>query len=565
MWDGTTEDFASPDSVVLTPPSGYAVTAVSGCSSQGGTAVSLVCDLEPADWSAPIAVTFDVVPDPVVNIALTGPAEPCNPEVCYPGEATVYDNDAVNGTTATITPTGGTPGSPVTCTVEDGQPGDDVNYGQEAFCSVSVPPGTYSVSLPKTIDTSQTSEVGIPLAFVTSADPQALTVVSGALADADFTSAYQPTINIELAGPLEPSCAPDTCWSFGKVYDNDAVDGTTATVTPVAPTTGTAQTCQLGGGYPGDNVNFGQEAFCGVGVPPGTYNVSLPAVLYTPDSEVGIPVAYVTGATTQEVTVGAGGSPEVSFTSAYEVASISVSLAGPLEPGCTAGTCAADDLMYDNDAVDGTTVTVSPLGATPPSGGASTPSGGANSPETCQVTGGIPGNASDGQAASCTVNVPPGTYLVSVPSRLQPDPDYGWGFVEVAAPATQTLAVSADVPGVVTFTSSYETMGNVGSGPGSARTSDGLVTAVGSGGTGSGGTGTVTVGEYSSDPEGPATFNSYSQSDDYFDVATSLDSTFTDLTFTVCGLNGNSATIFWWDASAADGNGQWARCRLPRL
>ncbi len=65
------------------------------------------------------------------------------------------------------------------------------------------------------------------------------------------------------------------------------------------------------------------------------------------------------------------------------------------------------------------------------------------------------------------------------------------------------------------------------------------------------------MGEYASDPEGPATFNTYSASNDYFDIATSADSTFAKVVFTVCGLKGNSDAVDWWSPASVDGGGQW--------
>ena len=60
------------------------------------------------------------------------------------------------------------------------------------------------------------------------------------------------------------------CSTEEMVYDNDAVAGTTVTVTPSGSTAGTTQTCQVQGGYPGDNVDYGQPSSCIVGELPGT-------------------------------------------------------------------------------------------------------------------------------------------------------------------------------------------------------------------------------------------------------------------------------------------------------
>jgi hypothetical protein len=158
------------------------------------------------------------------------------------------------------------------------------------------------------------------------------------------------------------------------------------------------------------------------------------------------------------------------------------------------------------------------------------------------------------------VGVAPGSYSVAVPRRIAPDPDYGWGYIDVTGTGSQVVTVVAGTPSDVNFTTSYETMDNVGSGPGSARTSDDLLTA-----TAEGGSGTVTVGEYSTDPEAAATFDPYSTDDDFFDVAVAPGSTFTKVVFTICGLTGNSDAVYWWDPNAGDdgegapgaSTGQW--------
>ena len=484
-------------------------------------------------------VNFASAYEPTLTIQLAGPLEPTGLEPGCPSglgacsaEGNVYDNDAVDGTTVTVTPTGATSGVPQSCELDGGYAGDNVTYGAPAACTVNVAPGTYSVSLPMTIDTSY-SEVGIPVAYVSGQDPQSVTVTSGTDPVVNFSSNYQPTITVNVAGPLEPSCTSSDCASVGTVYDNDAVDGTAVTVTPTGGTSGSAQTCQLQDGYPGDNVNYGNDATCTVGVTPGTYSVSLPSTIDTSYSEVGIPLAYITGSNPQTVTVGAGSNSVVSFASSYEP-TILVSLAGPAEPSCGASSCTAADRVYDDDAVNGTTVTVTPTGT---SGGA---------PASCQVEDGEPaGSGTDREEASCNISVPPGSYKVSVPSRIAPNPDYGWGYIDVTGTDPQVVTLSSGGNSSASFTTSYEAAANVGSGQSSARTKDGLVTA-----TGSGGTGTVMVGEYHSDPEGPATFNSYSTSDDFFDVSVSSDSTFSSLVITACGLVNNPDAMSWWQPGA---------------
>ena len=523
-------------------PGAYSVSApstVSTTNSEVDIPLAYVTGTNPQSVTLPpgqtAGVSFASAYEPTLTIQLAGPLEPTGLEPGCPSGiggcsagGNVYDNDAVDGTTVTVTPTGTTSGVPQSCELDGGYAGDNVTYGAPASCTVNVAPGTYSVSLPMTIDTTY-SEVGIPVAYVSGQDPQVVTVTAGTNPVVNFSSDYQPTITINLAGPLEPSCTTSDCTSVGTVYDNDAVDGTTVTVTPTGGTSGSPQTCQLQDGYPGDNVNYGNDATCTVGVTPGTYSVSLPSTIDTSYSEVGIPLAYITGSNSQTVTVGAGSNNVVSFASAYEP-TIFVSLAGPAEPSCGASACTAADRVFDDDAVNGTTVTVTPTGTT---GGAAA---------SCQVEGGEPGGSgTDREEASCNISVPPGSYKVSVPPRIAPDPDYGWGYIDVTGTDPQVVTLSSGGNSTASFTTSYETAANVGSGQGSARTKDGLVTA-----TGSGGTGTVMVGEYHSDPEGPATFNSYSTSDDFFDVSVSSDSTFTSLVITACGLSNNPDAMSWW-------------------
>jgi hypothetical protein len=485
-------------------------------------------------------VNFASAYEPTITINVAGPEEPTEQALEGTSSAvgTIYDNDAVDGTTVTVTPAAGTPGSPASCQVEGGYSGDNVDYGAPASCNVGVLPGTYTVSVPSTIETPY-SEVGIPLAYVSGAATQTVTVAVGNNQDVNFSTVYEPTITVNLDGPLEPACVATKCSTQQMVYDNDAVAGTTVTVTPGGGTSGPSQTCQLQGGYPGDNVDYGQPSSCIVGEPPGTYSVSLPSTIETPYSEVGIPVAYVTGQDPQSVTLSPGQNAAVNFASAYEP-TISITVAGPLEPTCSTGACPGGGKVYDDDAVNGTTVTVKPTGAT---------SGQATS---CQVQGGEPdGTTGARQEASCDVGVSPGTYKVSVPARIAPSPDYGWGYIDVKGPGSQQVTVGSGGANSVAFTTAYAAVDNVGSGLGSARTKDGLLTA-----SGSGGTGTVTVAEYGSDPEGPSTFNNYSNSNDFFDVSVASDSTFQKLVATVCGLDGNPDAMSWWDTAAA-GDGGW--------
>jgi len=483
-------------------------------------------------------VPFATAYEPTITVVLAGPAEPCDPELCLPDAAgDLYDNDAVDGTTITVTPTGTTGGQPVTCEVANGQLGDDVDWGQEAYCSVNVRPGSYEVTVPSTVPTPD-SEVGIPLAYVTGAASQAVSVTAGQSPEVTFTTGYEPTVNVEMAGPLEPGCSAANCPASELMYDNDAVDGVTVTVSPAEGTIGQPQTCQLSGGYPGDNSDYGQDAYCDVNVAPGTYTVTVPGTVPTPDSEVGIPFAYVSGSASQSVTVAAGGAPEVSFSTAYEPV-LDVSIEGPMEPGCSGPACGASQPVFDSASVDGAAISVTPAAGT---GGSS---------QTCAASGGVNGDAEEGQPASCTFDVPPGTYSVSVPRRLVPHPGNAWGDAVTVGPSTQVVTVAAGDSPDIEFNTAYVPMVNVGSGSRTARASDGLLVA-----TGTGGTGVLTVGDYASDPVGPPVFDVHSSVDDFFDVSTSPGSTFSEVSFTVCGLHGAAQAMQWW-REVPTGGGSW--------
>ena len=195
-------------------------------------------------------------------------------------------------------------------------PGDNVDYGQPSSCIVGEPPGTYSVSLPSTIQTPD-SEVDIALAYVTGQNPQSVTLSPGENVSVNFTSGYAPTITITVAGPAEPSCGTGVCPPGGKVYDDDAVDGTTATVKPTGGTSGPTLTCQVEGGEPDGTAASRQEASCNVGVSPGTYKVSVPA-RFAPSPDYGWGYIDVKGADPQPVTVASGGANAATFTTQYE-------------------------------------------------------------------------------------------------------------------------------------------------------------------------------------------------------------------------------------------------------
>ena len=93
----------------------------------------------------------------------------------------------------------------------------------------------------------------------------------------------------------------------------------------------------------------------------------------------------------------------------------------------------------------------------------------------------------------------------------------------------------------------------------SASTLSGTATAGGSGalsettGTASGGSGTLTVADYSADPEGALTFFGGGT---YFDAYLSAGNTFTSLRLVQCGVPGADA-VYWWDAVPGSSAGAW--------
>jgi hypothetical protein len=90
---------------------------------------------------------------------------------------------------------------------------------------------------------------------------------------------------------------------------------------------------------------------------------------------------------------------------------------------------------------------------------------------------------------------------------------------------------------------------NIGSGQGSAVTTDGALSVTGSG------TGTVTVGEYASQPaDTPALENSTGK---WFDVFLEPGSSYKSLTITDCNLGTVATSLDWYDPQGGSGNGGW--------
>ncbi|HET9059054.1 MAG TPA: hypothetical protein VFN61_03970, partial [Acidimicrobiales bacterium] len=298
---------------------------------------------------------------------------------------------------------------------------------------------------------------------------------------------------------------------------------------------GTAVSCQVEGGQDTVDSLGGQAASCTVVVPPGTYNVQVPSPFNLTNSlGTVVGTAYVTSTNPQSINVKPGDQASVSFNSGAEPL-LTVDVGGPEAPcDCVAGTA-----IWDNESVNGAVVMVSnqALGPWAP---------------LCTVSGGSKTDGlvdGGGQQASCTTALPPGTYDISVGSPIFTNPPVYGNIATVTGLDDQVVTLSPGDAPTISFSTAWGNMQNVGTGPGSATTTDGLLSATGTGG---GGTGTVTVGEYNSDPEGTAP--AFASSDHYFDVMVSPDSTFASLTFTECGLQSGDE-LDWWDPNAANGGG----------
>ncbi|HET9060553.1 MAG TPA: Ig-like domain-containing protein, partial [Acidimicrobiales bacterium] len=383
---------------------------------------------------------------------------------------------------------------------------------------------------------------------------QDVQLVAGSTRLVQFSTSGPPQVQVQVTGPAEPACAYGSCSTGATIYDNDVVDGVTVTATPVDGTQGSVQTCQLGQGYPGDATS-GQPASCLLNVAVGTYAVSLPVSFATPGSEVGIATAYVSGTSSQTVTVSAGSVGQANFSTVYQP-SIQIQVQGPAEPVCTGATSTgststggcpgaqaasgngptSNDPIYDDDVVSGESVTVTPVG-----GGES---------QTCQLSGGVGGTVATGVPASCTVAVVPGQYTVSLPKSWAPAIDYGRGDVGVVGAPSQTVDVAPGDQPTVSFTTAYLPPLVAGVGAAPATTVDGPLVVVGAG---AGGLGRVDVATYSNDPAGQFP----SKSAVYFRVDESDGATFTKLTVTACGMSGYAEKAYWWDSGPTAPVGAW--------
>lgn len=217
--EGTVETSAREveDEITLSPPPGYEVTGVEGCSSVSGPAQAPVCHMLLPEYSEPreIAFTLKAAPPPVLTVAVTGPEIAFGPS---------WLNQQLDGAVATITPTGATPGSPVGCEVEGGEEassakGEDsvlAEAGQQASCAQTLAPGTYQVSLGPSFATAQGSF------DVTSANPLSVELKPGENVTVGFETAFAYSLRNEASGesttpstPAQTSDGPLTATATG--------------------------------------------------------------------------------------------------------------------------------------------------------------------------------------------------------------------------------------------------------------------------------------------------------------------------------------------------------------
>jgi hypothetical protein len=191
-----TAGYAPGDGELILEP-GYSAASASGCTttSLGGPGETTpVCHLRLGELTAPKTISFEVKPWPTVTVKVGGPES-----------AGSADNEELNGTIVTITPTDGTPGQQTTCEVEHGQ--DTSN--QQAACTRQFQPGVYEVSLASSIAVTG-GEI-----YVTSADPQTIAIHPGEHVSVSFQTATEPELQPTLTGnaggpeiPLGESALP---------------------------------------------------------------------------------------------------------------------------------------------------------------------------------------------------------------------------------------------------------------------------------------------------------------------------------------------------------------------
>ncbi len=281
----------------LTPPIASVVSPTCGvpgrpaCFEVNGALLTVVAVATATAGDTPVP---GAVADIVQAGAASGTGAFVTGQPCYPQSGGATCGPAPSGEPATA--------SAATCTTLNGGScpltamwdGSGENFSQPDAVTLYPPPGYLVTAVSGCTAVGAggpqlTCDVTVP----DGSDP--LTVTFG----------LQPVslLTVNLAGPLEPGCTPTTC--FGPTYDNDAVDGATVTATPTGATPGRPTSCQVEGGSPGDATS-GLDASCTLELSPGTYSVAMPSTVETPDSEVDVAFAYITGEDPQTVALGRG-------------------------------------------------------------------------------------------------------------------------------------------------------------------------------------------------------------------------------------------------------------------
>ena len=359
MWD--------PDTITLTPPPGYTITGVSGCTSVTGPSGAPVCDLTPADWSSPLAITFQLAPPASLSVNVSGGG-----------------GDSVGTTVGLVPPAGMAEPSwwaasdqgawPPTCTTT-------ASGGSVSSCTfAALPQGTFTVG----IDLSTAADdTGAPL-YATATDAQqanqgGVVLGSGGNSPVTFDVAAAPSLTVAVTGEiandsdnttvtLSPSGVSKPSW--WNLLSDGAWPPTCATVVVVAGST--QSSCTFPNLPPGD-------FSVGVDLSTAAYDSTFPLYLTSDNSQQG----------SQVETLNPGGAPTATF-SAGAAPSLSYFLEGP----------------GDGAAAAGATITlVPPAGMTEPSWWP-----GVNPlawPPTCSAT------EVDANTASCDFGVlPPGLWAI---------------------------------------------------------------------------------------------------------------------------------------------------------
>ena len=149
-------------------------------------------------------VSFSSATEPHVKVEVGGPEISFGPS---------WYNEDTNGAVVTMTPIDGTPGLPVTCKVTGGEYTLIVG-GKTGFCEESLTPGTYEVLVEKkiTYDAGMSYEGHV---YVTSTDPQIVTLKPGDSKSISFNTAEEYPLVTSASGTTQSSAEPA-----------EAIDGT---------------------------------------------------------------------------------------------------------------------------------------------------------------------------------------------------------------------------------------------------------------------------------------------------------------------------------------------------